>query len=153
MHRFRYGGLSTKGIYVDEDVKHLANTHQFIMGVLIDSLLRQGDTRRALEVCRKWQQEMPQENVPYTDAALVMARCYYLNKRPEQGDEIVGSLLRRSAEWLSWIEAIKPSRRVGSAYSRHLWMQTMEQALAVAVQNDRTNIYQQYIHQYEHFLQ
>ena len=153
MHRFRYGGLSTKGIYVDEDVKHLANTHQFIMGVLIDSLLRQGDTRRALEVCRKWQQEMPQENVPYTDAALVMARCYYLNKRPEQGDEIVGSLLRRSAEWLSWIDTIKPSRRAGSAYSRHLWMQTMEQALAVAVQNDRTNIYQQYIHQYEHFLQ
>ena len=153
MHRFRYGGLSTRGIYVDEDVKHLANTHQFIMGVLIDSLLRQGDTRRALEVCRKWQQEMPQENVPYTDAALVMARCYYLNKRPEQGDEIVGSLLRRSAEWLSWIDTIKPSRRAGSAYSRHLWMQTMEQALAVAVQNDRTNIYQQYIHQYEHFLQ
>ena len=153
MHRFRYGGLSTKGIYVDEDVKHLANTHQFIMGVLIDSLLRQGDTRRALEVCRKWQQEMPQENVPYTDAALVMARCYYLNKRTEQGDEIIGSLLRRSAEWLSWIDTIKPSRRAGSAYSRHLWMQTMEQALALAVQNDRTNIYQQYIHQYEHFLQ
>ncbi len=153
MHRFRYGGLSTRGIYVDEDVKHLANTHQFIMGVLIDSLLRQGDTRRALEVCRKWQQEMPQENVPYTDAALVMARCYYLNKRPEQGDEIVDSLLSRSAEWLSWIDTIKLSRRAGSAYSRHLWMQTMEQALAVAVQNDRTNIYQQYIHQYEHFLQ
>ena len=30
MHRFRYGGLSTKGIYVDEDIRHMADTHQFI---------------------------------------------------------------------------------------------------------------------------
>ena len=151
MNRFRYGGLSTKGIYVDEDVKRMADTHQLIMGVLIDSLLRQRDTRRALEVCRKWQQEMPQENVPYTDAALAMARCFYLNDLSQQGDEIVGSLLRRSTEWLSWIETIRLSRRAGSAYSRHLWMQTMQQALAVAAQNDRTNIYQQYIHQYEYY--
>jgi hypothetical protein len=151
MHRFRYGGLSTKGIYVDEDVKRMADTHQLIMGVLIDSLLHEGDTHRALEVCRKWQQEMPQENVPYTDAALAMARCFYLNDLSQQGDEIVGSLLRRSTEWLSWIETIRLSRRAGSAYSRHLWTQTMQQALAVAAQNDRTNIYQQYIHQYEYY--
>ena len=69
MYRFRYGGLNTKGIYVDEDVKRMADTHQLIMGILVDSLLQQGDTKRALKVCRKWQQEMPQENVPYTDAA------------------------------------------------------------------------------------
>ena len=58
MHRFRYGGLNTKGIYVDEDVKRMANTHQLIMGVLIDSLLQQGDVNRALSVCHKWQQEL-----------------------------------------------------------------------------------------------
>jgi len=153
MHRFRYGGLSTKGIYVDEDVKHMANAHQLVMGVLIDSLLKRGDTHRALEVCRKWQQEMPQENVPYTDAALSMACCFYQNNLSKQGDEIVSSLLRRSAEWLSWIETVKPSRRAGSAYSRRIWMQTMEQSLAVSAQYERTNIYQQYIPQYEHYLQ
>ena len=72
MHRFRYGGLSTKGIYVDEDVKRMANTHQLIMGVLIDSLLQRGDLKRAVNVCHKWQKEMPQENVPYTEYALSM---------------------------------------------------------------------------------
>jgi len=152
MHRFRYGGLSTKGIYVDEDVKHLANTHQFIMGVLIDSLLQQGDNERALNVCRKWQQEMSQENVPYTDAALSMARCFYLNSLTKQGDDIVNGLLRSASEWLSWIETIRPSRRAGSELSRYLWMQTMERALAVATQYDRTDIYQQYIKQYEYYI-
>ena len=149
MHRFRYGGLNTKGIYVDEDVKRMANTHQLIMGVLIDSLLQHGDLKRALSVCHKWQKEMPQENVPYTEYALSMARCYYMTHQPEQGDEIVSSLLRRSDEWLSWINTIKPSRRAGSLYNRYTWMQTMEQALVVAEQFERTEYIHQYIKQYE----
>jgi len=151
MHRFRYGGLSTKGIYVDEDVKRMANTHQLIMGVLIDSLLQQGDLKRALNVCHKWQKEMPQENVPYTEYALSMARCYYMARQPERGDEIVSNLLRRSDEWLSWINTIKFSRRAGSLYNRYTWMQTMEQALVVAEQFERTELIHQYIKQYERY--
>ena len=151
MHRFRYGGLSTKGIYVDEDVKRMAHTHQLIMGVLIDSLLQRGDTKRALNVCHKWQKEMPQENVPYTEYALSMARCYYMAHQPEKGDQIVSSLLRRSDEWLSWINTIKISRRAGSLYNRYTWMQTMEQALVVAEQFERTEFINQYIKQYEHY--
>ncbi len=152
MHRFRYGGLSTKGIYVDEDVKHLANTHQLVMGVLIDSLLGANDTKRALAVCQKWQKEMPQDNVPYTDAALSMARCYYQTKHPKQGDEIISSLLCRSAEWLSWIETINPKRRSGSLYSQYTWMKTMQQALSMAVEFERNEIYHQYIKQYEKYI-
>ena len=151
MFRFRYGGLSTKGIYVDEDVKRMANTHQLIMGVLIDSLLQRGDLKRAVNVCHKWQKEMPQENVPYTEYALSMARCYYMAHQPEKGDEIVSSLLRRSDEWLSWINTIKFSRRAGSLYNRYTWMQTMEQALVVAEQFERNEFIHQYIKQYERY--
>lgn len=151
MHRFRYGGLSTKGIYVDEDVKRMANTHQLIMGVLIDSLLQRGDLKRAVNVCHKWQKEMPQENVPYTEYALSMARCYYMAHQPEKGDEIVSSLLRRSDEWLSWINTIKLSRRAGSLYNRYTWMNTMEQALVVAEQFERNEFIHQYIKQYERY--
>ena len=153
MHRFRFGGLNAKGIYVDEDVKQLANTHQLVMGVLIDSLLRQGDVGRALDVCRKWQQEMPSENVPHTDSALAMARCFYLADQPQQADEIVGDMLRRADEWLSWIMTIKPSRRQGSGFSHYTWLQTMQKALAVAEHFNRTEIIHQYIHQYERYIQ
>ena len=151
MHRFRFGGLNTKGIYVDEDVKRLANTHQMVMGILVDSLLKEGDVKRALAVCRKWQQEMPNENVPYTDAALSMARCFYITQQTEKGDEIVRELLRRSNEWLTWIETISEGRRSGSLYSYVSWLETMERALAVAVQHDRKDFYYQYRNKYEHY--
>ncbi len=153
MHRFRFGNLSRKGIYADADVLHTANTHQMVMAILIDSLLQQGDTQRAVEVCRKWQREMPEENVPYTEAALAMARCFYAVQRSEDGDKIVSSLLRRADEWLSWIATIRPARRAGSLYSQYTWLQTMQQALAVAVQNERTDIYQKYSKQYELYIQ
>ena len=152
MHRFRYGGLNTKGIYVDEDVKRMANTHQLIMGVLIDSLLQQDDLDRALSVCRKWQQELPNENVPYTESALSMARCYYQAHQPQPGDEIVRNLLRRSAEWLYWIETIKSSHHASSLYSQYEWMKTMQTALVVAKQFERAELSNQYIKQYEHFI-
>ena len=152
MHRFHYGGLNRKGIYVDEDVKRLANTHQLIMSVLIDSLLQQGDAKRALAVCQKWQKELPAENVPYTDYSLSLARCYYLIGQTEQADEIVDNLLRRSIEWLSWIETIKPQRLGGSLHSRYEWMQTMLLALSTAKQFERQEIINPYKHQYEHFI-
>jgi hypothetical protein len=152
MHRFRYGGLNTKGIYVDEDVRRMANAHQLVMGVLIDSLLRQGDLHRALTVCQKWQKELPPENVPNTDSALAMARSNYLASQPEQADEIVRNLLRRSAEWLSWIDTITPRRRAGSSYSQYEWAQTLQKALDVAGQFNRTELSNQYIQPYEHFI-
>ena len=152
MYRFRYGGLDTKGIYADEDVKHLANTHQLVMSILIDSLLQQNDTKRALAVCRKWQQVMPEENVPYTNDALSMARCFYLTHHTKQGDEIVNNLLQRSEEWLSWIETIHPTRRAGSLYTQYTWLQTMQQALSIASQFDRNKIYHQYNNQYEYHI-
>ena len=152
MHRFRFGGLSTEGIYVDEDVKHLANTHQLVMGILIDSLLRQGDTHRALNVCHKWQQEMPEANVPYTEAALAMARCFYMTEQQEQGDAIVRSLLRRADEWLTWIGTLHPKRRSGSLYSQYTWLKTMRNALAVTAAYKKKELYHQYSQQYEQYL-
>ena len=152
MHRFRFGGLNTKDIYVDEDTRHLANTHQVVLGLLIDSLLEHGDTRRALEVCGKWQQEMPEVNVPYTDAALSMARCYYRVRQYDKGDAIVKSLLQRADEWLSWIETINAKRRSASGYSRYLWLKTMQSALVLSAEHERTSLYNQFSNKYENYL-
>ena len=153
MNRFRYGGLNHKGIYVDEDVKRLANTHQLIMSILIDSLLQHNDVERALKVCRKWQKEMPSENVPYTEDALAMARCYYIAGMAQEADAIVYNLLQRSVEWLSWIETISPGRRAGSLHSHNTWMHALLLSLAIADNYDRKEIINQYKHRYEHFIQ
>ena len=156
MNRFRYGGLNRKGIYVDEDVMHMARTHQYVMAVLIDSLLRQGDTKRALQVVRKWQNELPSCNIPHSDASLSMAKCFYLTGQIKQGDEIVSDLLRRSNEWMSWMETIRDSRKLGSLSTAYNWLRTMQQALATANEYKRDAfiehyqpLFQRYVCQYQ----
>ncbi len=88
----------------------------------------------------------------YTEAALSMAKCYYMTGQPEKGDEIICNLLQRSSEWLSWIETIIPSRRSGSLYSQYTWLKILQQALVVAEQYERNEIYHQYIKQYEYHI-
>ncbi len=132
MHRFRYGGLSRRGLYVDDDILYTAHTHQYVMAILIDSLLEQGDSQRALAVADKWQRELPSYNVPYTESALSLARCYYVTGRTQEADAIVENLLRRSHEWLSWLQTIKSSRSAGSAYSFQRWSQIMQGASTLA---------------------
>ena len=140
MHRFHYGGLSRRGLYVDDDVLYTAHTHQYVMAILIDSLLEQGDTQRALAVADKWQRELPAYNVPYTESALSLARCYYVTGNAQEGDKIVDNLLRRSHEWLSWLQTIKPSRSAGSAYSFQKWSQIMQGASSLALLYHRDHL-------------
>ena len=152
MHRFRYGGLSREGIYVDADVLHMAHTHQYVMAILIDALLEQGDKRRALAVAEKWQKELPVCNIPYSDAALSLAKCYYVTGHPDKGDAITANLLCRSEEWLSWIDTIGARRRMASLYTAHDWLKTMQQSLTLAYQYERKSLIMKYNPIFDHYV-
>ena len=152
MHRFRYGNLNRKGLYIDPDVLHMAHTHQYVMAILIDRLLAQGDQQRALKVADKWQRELPAYNIPYTDTALTLARCYYESGREAAGDEITANLLRRSDEWLTWIATIGRRHRQASVYTLTTWLDIMEQAMATAHTYQREKLIKQYGEKYETHL-
>jgi hypothetical protein len=152
MHRFRWGGISTPGIYLDAHVRYMARTHQYLLSILIESLLQENDLKRALQVCEKWEQELPQENLPYTDHALSLAHCYYLDGQTKKADGIVRGLLERSTEWLTWIDTILPSRLAGSFSSVQEWMDVMRQSLSTAQQHQRKEIVNLYYTTYENYL-
>lgn len=152
MHRFRYGGLSCPGVYVDEDAMRMAHTHQYIMSVLINQLMEQGDLARAKRVADKWQRELPHENVPYTEDALAMAECYYKVHEVEKADAIVKDLLERAAEWLCWQNALD-ARRVRDPQRHNTWLRTMQHALLTAYDNERYQLVEPYIRIYENFTQ
>lgn len=146
MHRFRYGGLSRPGLYVDEDAMRMAHTHQYLMSILLNRLMEQGDLKRARQVADKWQRELPVANVPYTEDALEMAELYYRIHQTDRADAIVHDLLQRSAEWLAWQQHLG-SR--GHRATDSTWLRTMQHALYTANNHHRTNIVKQYITVYE----
>ena len=149
MHRFKYGGLNQKRIYVDEDVMRMAHTHQYVMSILIDSLLSRGDKQRTLAVAEKWEKELPSCNIPYTESAVSLARCYYENGINERGDTILSELLLRSDEWLSWIETIGTNLQQASTYTAIVWLKTMQQSLGTAYSHKREQLVRKYHQKFE----
>ena len=149
MNRFRYGGLSKAGLYVDDDAMRMAKTHQFIMSILITKLMEHGDMKRARLVADKWQKELPNYNVPYTEDALAMAECYYRLKEYGKADSIVRNLLERSAEWMAWYQSQESDGKPVSQYQRNSWLRTMQHALVTANNYERTQLVEQYIKNYE----
>ena len=153
MHRFKYGGLSQPGLYVDEDVMHMARTHQYVMSILIDSLLAKGDKQRALAVAEKWEKELPSCNIPYNEAALSLASCFYEHGMTARGDAILSDLLTRSDEWLSWLGTIGARRQAGSSYTALEWLKTMQHTLTTAYQYERKPFTDKYHQKFERYVQ
>ena len=152
MHRFKNGGLHQRGLYVDEDVMHMARTHQYVMSILIDSLLSKDDKQRALAVAEKWENDFPAYNIPYTEPALSLARCYYENHQMAKGDKIVSNLLRRSDEWLSWIATIGVRHQPSSQTTALEWLRTMQHTLQTAYQYQRRQFTEQYHQKFEQYV-
>ena len=65
MNRFKFGGVKTKGIYLDETVMRMCLTHRMLMVDLANHLAEEGQDEKALKVLEKMDQELPEYNVPY----------------------------------------------------------------------------------------
>ena len=65
MNRFKFGGVSTKGIYLDETVMRMCLTHRMLMVDLASHLMDDGENEKALAVLEKMDAELPAYNVPY----------------------------------------------------------------------------------------
>ncbi len=65
MHRFKFGGVNTPGIYLDETVMRMCLTHKMLMVELAEHLFDEGQHDKALEVLTKMDRELPPANVPH----------------------------------------------------------------------------------------
>ena len=65
MNRFKFGGVSEPGVYLDETVMRMCLTHRQLMVELASHLMAAGDSVRAEEVLDKLDKEIPAYNVPY----------------------------------------------------------------------------------------
>lgn len=140
MHRFSYRGMSTPGVYADYDTRKMARGHEHKIALLVDTLLREGDTGRALALTRKWQEAFSTDVMPHDHSALPMAECLYRTGNTAEADAIAMDLLTRSTEWLEWLSTLSPQRRRGSAYTEYLWTHTLERTLGLLQRNGREEL-------------
>jgi len=112
MERFRYGGLNTKEMYVDETLMRMCFTHRRLMATLASRLCAKGDTVRAAKVLDYADKMIPEMNVPidYASGSFEMASSYYNTHQPKKAQHILEGLVKNSTQYLNWYLSLPDNR-------------------------------------------
>ena len=112
MTRFKFGGASTPGIYLDETVMRMCYTHRRLMAQLALHLAEQGDNERAAEVLERAEKELPAENVPheYQSGTMDMIKAYVSIGDNDHAKSLIEQMWTRSSQYMVYYCAQTPAR-------------------------------------------
>ncbi len=112
MNRYKFGGLSAKGLYIDETVMRMCYTHRNLMSNLAIQLISENKNDSALKVLQKIEKEIPAYNVPHNfrSGSLDMAQAYALLGQKAKAEEIINDLWKTSGQYLDWYLTLDGNR-------------------------------------------
>ena len=112
MNRYKFGGLSRPGLYIDETVMRMCYTHRNLMAQLALALIKEGKNDKALQVLQKCEKEIPYYNVPvhFRSGSFDMAEAYARLGKTSQAKNIIGKLWKNATEYMAYYLSLSPSR-------------------------------------------
>ena len=126
MTRFKFGGLSTPGLYIDETTMRMCYTHRRLMAQLALQLIAEHKNDKALKVLTKAEKEIPSYNVPlnYMGGSLDMARAYALIGQKDKAKAMLQQLFTGSVQYLQWYLSLNTDRFLQSQNEcmTHFWI-------------------------------
>ena len=134
MHRFKFGGIDQRGIYLDETVMRMCYTHRRIMARLALELISEGDNKKAEEVLRYTAKQIPTYNVPsnYSSGSLDMARAWTQLGNKKEALVIMNDLWKTSSQYMKWYCTLGGSRFESSANDVAIQVYIMQQLVTLA---------------------
>ncbi len=133
MHRFKFGGIDQKGIYLDETVMRMCYTHRRIMAKLALELINEGEDKKAEEVLRYTAKQIPSYNVPnnYASGSLDMARAWVTLGNNKEAMALVNDLWKTSSQYMKWYCTLSGYHFEASANDCAVQMYIMQQLIAL----------------------
>ena len=130
MTRYKYGGLSTEGLYIDETVMRMCYTHRRLFGQLALNLIAEHKNDKALKVLQKAEKEIPDYNVPYNyiSGGLDFAKAYALLGQQKRANEILNMVWTNSMQYAQWYLGLGQGRFTQSQRDCMMHLSIMNQA-------------------------
>ena len=110
MTRFKYGAVNTPGIYLDETVMRMCQTHRRMFLMLANSLLQKGKKAEAQKVLQKCLKELPPTTVPYTDDDSQLASLLAEAGKAKEAAQVAKAVLDYSLQYLTYINSLGSDR-------------------------------------------
>ena len=134
MHKFRFGGLDTPGIYLDETVMRMCWTHRRAFVNLAMNLVNEGDDKKAAKVLAYLDKNIPEYNVPvnYQSGSLDEARVYAHLGQKQKAMDMFKKLFDNSYQYAAWYCSLEDMRFVSAQRDALLHFYIMNQILVEA---------------------
>ena len=122
MTRFKFGGVSVPGIYIDETVMRMCYTHRRLMVKLAMNLADEGDSVRAAEVLDRAEKELPQCNVPhdFQSYSIEMAQTYAAIGNEAKAREICDLLWAKSDQYMTYYNSLEKGQFKSAESNCHI---------------------------------
>ena len=111
MHKFKWGGVNTPGVYLDENVMRMCKSYRIaLFSKLAAALIAEGKNEQAVEVLDKGMEVLPPVNVPLDYSALSMGELYYQLGEKEKAEAIYTGIADNAMRNVNWYFRLKPGQ-------------------------------------------
>ena len=112
MNRYKYGGLDTPGLYLDETTLRTCWYHRRLFAQLAKELIIQGDSVRAKKVLAYAEQAVPGYNVPETheSGSYDIATAYAALGEKTKAVTLAVHLIAEAEDYINWAFSLKGNR-------------------------------------------
>ena len=113
MHKFKFGGIDKDGIYLDETVLRMAQTHRRMFVQVASQLIKEGKNEKALKALDYAQQVIPSKNVAHDyvmSSSKEMAEDYIALGEYAKAETILDELANRAVEYITWYMSMDDDR-------------------------------------------
>ena len=134
MKRFKFGGLDKPGLYLDETVMRMCNTHRKLMSTLALHLIIEGKKDKAAKVLAYADKMMPAYNVPvnFMSGGLDYAAAYAEIGNKAKAKQMLGYVVKNAEQYANWYLSLSQDRFLMSQRDCMLQLYVLNQALEVA---------------------
>ena len=104
MNRYKFGGLETRGLYIDETVMRMCYTHRRLFAQLAKQLIIEKKNAKALKVLEKCEKVLPSYNIPndYMSGSLDLAECYAMLGKKENARRLFNDVWKNATQYMDW---------------------------------------------------
>ncbi len=115
VNKFKWGGIENPKVYLDENNLRSCITYRYMFAQLLQSLLAEGKTGKALKAVDRCIEVIPPTTVPYGSEAAVFANVYYQLGQRAKGEAILNAIEGRATKNLQWFNRLTANQTEVSA--------------------------------------
>ena len=102
MNKFVWGGIENPDVYLDENIRRMCFTLRMMFVELIDQLMIEGKTDKALKALDYCMEKIPSTAIPHDYISTQLALNYYQLGQKEKAKKLLEEIADNSFEYLKW---------------------------------------------------